>query len=269
LESCLDEYESKNEPTHQMAYVKNRGVESNNVISLSVIEQSLKDGKKSCVQCFADLQKAFNKCNRETILKKSQKVAGAGHLLKTWFNDRTYIFDSKKYDFDANCGVLPGTLIGVFGFKVFINEDGELTGLNPDLLWPSCYSDDRSPIANCDVVNSGRFQEILDNSFKFMEEQGCKYHLSGKKAPELLYFRTKSSKVVDDVSSLNLGGSEIKLVDRVRILGLNIATKSMSGDNTGSILRSNGYFLEPPVSRYKSLANAIQSIKPLSLSLHS
>jgi hypothetical protein len=261
LETCLEKYEANNEPTYQMAYIKNRGVESNNLISLSVIEHSLKESNKSCVQSFADLQKAFNKCNRETILKKLHEIAGVGDLMKSWFDKRTYIFKDKKYDFDANCGVLPGTVIGPSGFNAFINEDTELTGRNPDLLWPSCYSDDRSPIANCDIVNSGRYQEILDNSFRFMEKQGCQYHLTGKKAPEMLYFKTRKSESINDISSLTLGGSEIKLVDRVRILGLNIATKSVTGDDSRTILSSYGYFLEPPIGRYKSLANAIQSIK--------
>ena len=260
LERCLEIYYEKYEDPLQMAYEKGRGCESCNAISLTVIEKSLLHDKKSCIQVYIDLKKAFNRANRQTILNEVQKIAGAGSLMKSWFEDRSYTFDGKEYNLDANCGVLPGTLLGVFGFKSFINTDETLTAKNKELLWASGYSDDRSPCVNADTVNSGQFQSHLDKSVDYMKTQGCEYHLNGKKEPCLLYFRKHDSKKIVDMSNIKLNNITIKHVSKVTILGLNIATESK---RRGSFkyIKQFGYVLEPTVSRFITLARDIELIK--------
>ena len=260
LEVCLANYYTANEDPMQMAYEKNRGCESCNAISLANIEKSLMYDKQSCTQVYIDLKKAFNRANRQTIINESQRIAGAGQIMKSWFSDRTYSFDNNIFELKANCGVLPGTLFGVFGFKVFINTDVDLTNNNKDLLWASPYSDDRSPIANANTVNSGKFQNYLNKSVSYMKSQGCQYHLDGTKAPHLLYFQKSSLDQIINVTGLKIENTLIKHVDRTKILGLNIATKS---DRVGSskLIKNYSYVLEPPIFRYVTLCNRIQHMQ--------
>ena len=131
-------------------------------------------------------------------------MSGAGELLESWFDDRTFEFEGKKESFLANRGVLPGTLIGPTGFKAFINRDRALTSLNKKLIWASPYSDDRSPIFSVSDVDSGFCQETLDSSFRFMRNRNCHYHLEGKKEPSMQIFKTRTSKVTDKYNSDHL-----------------------------------------------------------------
>ena len=260
LENCLQSYYSHNDDPVQMAYERDRGCESCNSISLMSIEKSLLFDKSACMQVYIDLVKAFNSANRQTIVNEAQKIAGAGELMKSWFTQRTYDFDGKIYNLKSNCGVLPGTLLGVVGFKLFINTDKDLTNLNHDLLWASSYSDDRSPIANAQIVNNGLFQKSLSASVEYMKTQGCKYHLTGSKAPHLLYFSKSNVQQINNVTGLKIDDTCIKSVERTRILGLNLAIRS---DRVGSstIFRKYGYVLEPPVGRFCSIARKIQCMQ--------
>ena len=260
LEKCLRNYYTHNQDPIQMAYERDRGCESCNSISLMSIEKSLLFDKSSCTQVYIDLVKAFNSANRQTIIDEAQKIAGAGQLMKSWFTHRTYDFDGKIYNLKSNRGVLPGTLLGVSGFKLFINSDKDLTNLNHDLLWASSYSDDRSPIANADVVNNGLFQKYLSSSVEFMKTQGCNYHLSGSKAPHLLYFTKSNVKQIHNITGLKIDKTSIKSVERTRILGLNLATRS-DRVGTSTIFRKYGYVLEPPVGRFSSIARKIQCMQ--------
>ena len=170
FEKCLRKDYIENGDPLQMAYEPARGTESANAISLSEIEYSVKIKNEAALQVYIDLKKAFNRANRQVIINESQRIAGAGSIMKSWFNDRTSIFENKESIFESNCGVLPGTSIGVVGFKLFINQDLSLTGKNNELLWACAYSDDRSPVVGAKYVNAGSFQDTIDESFRFAEK---------------------------------------------------------------------------------------------------
>ena len=152
---------------------------------------------------FMDLVKAYNRANREVILKTAQRMAGAGKLFKSMFDDPvTYVYNGKEYAFISNCGGFPGRLSGNQSFYLFIINDKTLTEENYQLLTANPFSDDRSPLFNKDQIDSGYAQEVLDESFKFMESVGCEYHGNFKfKDGEL--FRTRRSRYIRCSNYLN------------------------------------------------------------------
>ena len=54
---------------------------------------SLRDEKKAVCQVVCDLEKAFNSADRETIIAAAQRIAGAGRLLASRWDGRTYTMD--------------------------------------------------------------------------------------------------------------------------------------------------------------------------------
>ena len=242
-----------------MAYEQNRGTAATNAISLCNIER-FKNKNEQCFQVFIDLKKAFNHTNRSTALVETQKIAGAGKIIHSWFTDRTYEFEGQTNNFVANRGVKPGTLIGVFEFKAFINKDVSLTGLNKDICWCACYSDDRSPIGGASNLINGSFQRALDDSYNFMKSQQCYYHLEGKKRPKMLVFENSKTKLKADVNNIKLGDTKIEISTKEKILGMHMATKS-TRPLSKSLIKKHTYVLEPDIGKFQSIANNFYFVK--------
>ena len=101
--------------------------------------------------------------------------------------------------------------------------------------------------------------------------------MTGKKAPEALCFRPKVRNVKVPIpeggDKLQLGPANIPIVNRQRVLGLNIATEpdsSLFSEKGGqktflkqsqNIIDKYGYYLEPNIDTYKSLAYRFQTLK--------
>jgi len=136
----------KEDGTYQCAYTANRGTLLCNLITLQEIELC----DEPTIQCQLDLQKAFNRCDRKTMVREAQHKYGAGKLINSWFKNRTYSFTSKHGSEirgqDHNCGIPAGTLIGVECFLLFIATATELTNKNLNLLWAALYADDTSSL---------------------------------------------------------------------------------------------------------------------------
>merc|ERR1712002_1227107 len=129
-----------------MAYTRNRGCVSCNVMTLQFIEMC----EEPTLHSLQDLKKAFNRACRETIVQEAQRKFGAGKLFKSWFLNRTYKYTSQFgtmiRGLEHNQGVPAGTLIGVESFLLFIATCTSLTGKNVKLLWSALYADDTSPL---------------------------------------------------------------------------------------------------------------------------
>ena len=177
FEKCIqEEYKSEGDPL-QMAYEKDRGAVSCNVITLCHIEKILKTLKEATAQGYIDLQNAFNKVYHPMVVQRAQETIGAGMLFHSWFEDRIYTFEGVERGMEFNCGVPAGTLWGVIGFKLFINTDIALTALNTELRWASAFSDDRSPLVDSKYIKNGGWQKDLDQSVAWAKSMGCEYQI--------------------------------------------------------------------------------------------
>ena len=259
FQKCLEQEYVENSDPFQMAYEPSRGVDSCNLMSLASIEYSVKENNSSCIQLSLDLKKAFNRANRSTILETAERVAGCGKILDSWFSKRKYSFESEEHDFRANCGVPPGTLFGVFGFKCFIMNDKDMTNENPEVLWPGFYSDDRNPIFIKRDIDSGRAQKIISSSVDFMKRNKCEYHTTGTKRPILLYYKTKRSEPSSNYMNLKVLDYPVEVATETKMLGMRIATESKRV-GSASMINTHSYVLHPPVSRYCSLASRFQAL---------
>ena len=233
-------------------------------IALTKIELAPRLDLISAIMVFCDLKKAFNSISRSTLVREAQRICGAGRLMMTRFMGRTYTFEGKVRGQDANRGVDAGTPLSVWGFGNTINTDHSTTTVNKGLLCHPNYSDDRNVTGSGTYVESGLFQKglcckrgLTRNSSECEWEQnlraqgenahpcaycyslreGLEFHETGKKKPEALCFTQKvkkgrksvETKIPDGATSLFLGSTDIKLVDRQKVLGLNIATAPKSG----------------------------------------
>ena len=137
----------------------------------------------------------------------------------------------------------------------------------------------------------GRGDTPVQCAYCYSKRDGLEFHEQGKKGPEALCFTQKVKRVLttipDEVETLKLGPVNIPTVDRQRVLGLNIATvpKTMDRDPRKSklersvaeftdattqkayvnqshkIIDKYGYFLEPNISSFRSMAYRFQALK--------
>ena len=77
-----------------------------------------------------------------------------------------YSFEGEKRGSHFNRGVDPGSPVSVFMFKLFMNTDVSLSGLNKNLIWAAAYSDHRAPIIPADDYINGSAQYIWNKSEK-------------------------------------------------------------------------------------------------------
>ena len=135
-----------------------------------------------------------------------------------------------------------------------------MTGLNKDICWCACYSDDRSPIGGASNLINGSFQKALDDSYNFMKSQQCYYHLEGKKRPKMLVFENSKTKLKADVNNIKLGDTKIEISTKEKILGMHMATKS-TRPLSKSLIKKYTYVLEPDIGKFQSIANNFYFVK--------
>ena len=266
--SCFREDYANNGDPHQMAYEPKRGTTSCNSITYTHVDINLANGQP-CLQSFIDVRKAFNAMHRGLMLRLMQKLAGAGRVCATRFAGRTYTAPSGERRGEThNRGVDAGCPIPVSCFKVGINSDVALTGLNKELDWASLYSDDRSALAKCARI----LQSALSKSAIWAKKHGILYHdgvscclnengiSECKKFPALLIYAKKGMEVPPDFYNITLDEIPLKVTAFQRNLGLNVYTKSSSGKYK-HILDKYGYYFIPEIDRIKALAYRMQDIK--------
>ena len=167
------------------------------------------------------------------MLNLVQKIAGAGRLVATRFAERVYIdpFGNKR-GHGHNRGVDAGCPISVCCFKLGINSDVSLTGLNSNLDWSSVYSDDRSPLTTSGEVLQG----ALSDSVKWAKKHKILYHdgitcclnsskkSKCKKYPALLVYARKGMAIPESFKNIMLDQVKFKTTYFQRCLGLNVYT---------------------------------------------
>ena len=212
---------------------------------------------------------------------------------------------------DYNRGVDAGANISVWGFSGHMDTDKSTTAHNKGLLCHPNYSDDRNITGSGKYVESGEFQgdvpcakargEVTGKcvrklggkeecAYCWAKTKGVEFHESGKKGPEALAFQqiVKGGKTpLPKGLPMKLGSTEVPVVDRQRVLGLNIAThprvadrcirKSKLADGAvqyvseldqnryvrqaHELINDHGYFLEPTIGALKTCAYRFQSNK--------
>ena len=315
---CMEAEYGENGDPEGFAYRKNRGVSSCMGIALTDVERSTRRDGLAAVMVFCDLKKAFNSVCRSTMVEVAQKSCGAGGIVRSRFIDRTYMFEGQRRGHDANCGVDAGTPLSVWGFDCAIKTDKSTTAHNDELLSHPHFSDDRNITGSGKFVESGRFQmciscdkarnndidecqwsksmqskkgEAILCAYCFAKKEGMEFHEAGKKGPEAMAFAQKIKSGItpkpDGSEVLKLGKVDIPVVDRQKVLGLNIATYPKSKDRETlfskikkgeeefknvvaqkayenqalKIVEKYGYFLEPNIVSIRSLAYRFQVLK--------
>ena len=259
----------KEDGTIQCAYTANRGTLLCNLITLQEIELC----NEPTIQCQLDLQKAFNRCDRKTMVREAQRKYGAGKLINSWFKNRTYSFasqhGSETRGKDHNCGIPAGTLIGVECFLLFIATATELTNKNLNLLWAALYADDTSPLVKESKVVD--FQKALDWAFEWAKQKGCAFHLYGDKGPSFSAYLKKGMVYPDCFDSLKLGPADFKRTVETCVLGLDRkmrpvecpeSNKSPCSEHShGTLIDKYGYETSWNITKLKQLAYRLQHIK--------
>ena len=250
------ERELRNFDPGNMAYRKKSGV----VLTTFLTFDSVERNEEGTVQTFCDAVKAFNASNRTEVLNEYQRVCGAGKLMRSWFEDRVYLFEGKERGLEFDRGVPAGTLCGVDGFTLFVNKNNAMNTRNPHIREVAKYSDDDSPSFSMSSVTDGGLQWSLDETFEWMTNMGGDYHLSGDKEPVLMVYLKKGQEATDELDRINLGGKNLKRVYKQRFLGVNVKVRDDSMA-ASKYIDSFGYELEWPVEKLKSMAYRIQSLK--------
>ena len=259
IKDAFDELKTE-DGTFQMAYTKNRGTTSCNVITLQEVEMS----DEPCLQTQQDLVKAFNSTKHETIIEQAQAKFGAGKLISSWITNRTYTFESplltETRGYDFNQGVPAGTLIGVECFLLFIATALKLTNKNTMLLWAALYADDTSPLVKSS--NLVEFQEALDFSIDWARKNRINFHLTGSKAPTFLAYLKSDQVLPDSVASLNLAGIPIKRIDSDTVLGLRRNVRPIDPNTPISkTINKYGYECSWDLNKLKQIAYRFQHLR--------
>jgi len=259
----------KEDGTFQCAYTANRGTLLCNLITLQEIELC----DEPTIQCQLDLQKAFNRCDRKTMVREAQRKFGAGKLINSWFKNRTYSFASKHGSEirgeNHNCGIPAGTLIGVECFLLFIATATELTNKNLNLLWAALYADDTSPLVKESKLVD--FQKALDWAFEWAKKKGCAFHLQGDKGPTFSAYLKKGMVYPTSFDHLKLGPADFKRTEETCVLGLDrkmrpvlcpdIDKSPCSVHTHGTMIDKHGYETSWNIIKLKQLAYRLQHIK--------
>ena len=178
----------------QFAYHKNRSCELNVAIGLDRVERY----GYPCVTLGLDSRKAFDTCPFKQTAQVLHERCGAGELWYNYTKGRNYKFRGKLgfQKEPMGRGAPPGSILAPKAFAAFQTTDTEMTLMNSTswLLWNGLFSDDKGPIATLDAVADGCFQNALDSTSAWADENYVDYHLSGKKGPKYFVFRQKDKK---------------------------------------------------------------------------
>jgi hypothetical protein len=112
---------------HQFGFQRNLSTEHNLIQVVSFIGNALNKGNY-CIGIFLDLQKAFDSCSHDILLKKLEKLGIRGTVL-SWFE--SYLKNRmQKVDINGSLsptleilfGVLQGSNLGPLLFLCYIND---------------------------------------------------------------------------------------------------------------------------------------------------
>ena len=142
------------------------------------------------------------------------------------FKNRVYSFEGEKRGQRFNRGVDPGSPVSVFLFKLFMNTDVSLSGLNENLIWAAAYSDDRAPIIPADDFVDGSAQFIWKESENWTKENKVEYHVEkdDKKRHAFMEYKKKNMQHTDEMDNLTLANEKFTRKNKERELGLNVST---------------------------------------------
>ena len=94
-----------------MAYQPDRSCGLTLFIDSILIEGS----DEPLIKIDADFRKAFDSIHRGLAIANAHRKTGAGKLLQSWFEGRTWRLRGRIGGHKMNCGAPPGTLMGVEG----------------------------------------------------------------------------------------------------------------------------------------------------------
>ena len=281
------------------AYMSDRGTESCNLISYTMAEYAMNTHKTCSIQIAADLMKAFNKAHRPRMITELQITAQAAKLAVSRFFERCYEFletiRGLGPELFPNQGTDAGATMAVLFFSLFMDTDQHFSNFNEFVEWASYYSDDRCPIISGHNIGNTRQEncgakKTLDGTWDWAQVHKVSYHMIGKKASEILIFRkkikgswvSKPGKLItyedtlDDKDNttirrcqLSLGNQDIRVVDNMTVLGLNVCTspethifddkqkQKIHLKQANNIIEKHGYLFNISINDFKNTAYRI------------
>ena len=262
LEVCYMEYCAENGDPGQWAYTKNKSCNGVNLIGFTLCDIALSLSDRPVVQTMADLKKAFNSCNRSQILKFAERIAGAGRILFSRYQDRRYKYKDEVRGEDMNRGVDPGCPVSVWEFKVFMVSDKALTLQNDRILFPAPYSDDRAPYSMEQNVVNGDLQSTWDDSSKWAREMGVTYHTekNNPKKHVFMEYKKKGMQPIQELEDLVLEGMPFEARSTMKELGMMVSTDKIHA-KASEIIDKYGYYFLPKNTRLKQIAYRMQQVK--------
>ena len=249
IKKSIDQIKTE-DGTMQMAYTPARGTTLCNAITLWKVECC----KEPTIQNQADMVKAFNSVRVDSTVNEAQSKYGYGKMFKSILTNRRYSFNGKMRGKSHNSGVPAGTIMGVEAFMLFVATCEALTGLNRNILWPSLFADDASPLAALSYVKSGGFQRDLIRAFQWSKLQGVNFHLTGKKKPKFFAFLKRGQEYPDEFDELYLGDTALEKVDEAKQLGLIIRTRPKAATKVSKQIDRYGYEVMWNVPKIKSIS---------------
>ena len=161
----------------------------------------------------------------------------------------------------ANQGVMPGRILGVEAFMMFIATCTGMTGRNKDLLWAALYADDTGPVFKATKL------QAIKSCFKWVEDwckdKGVRFHLSGEKKPVYLAYLKKGHHFSEEFNTLKLCDTPVLRTDTVKSLGVTWKVRPIEhrGMAYGLMIDKYGYECEWDLGRVKMFAYRVQRIK--------
>lgn len=216
----------------QHGFRKNRSCESQLLLTIHDLVDGLRN-KQQIDAILLDFSKAFDKVPHRRLLLKLHNYGIRDNIL-TWISqfltDRTQqvVLDgSSSSTAQVTSGVPQGTVLGPLLFLVYINDLPESVKAKTRLFADDCllYSVIRT------AADAKALQDDLDKLQEWEEKWLMKFNPSKCETIRL----TNKKKIVD--YTYNIHGTNLKLVDEAKYLGLTIDSKLKWGPHTNKAVK--------------------------------